>query len=103
MWVMGDHRMVSQDSRCQGQVPMKNIIGKAFVVVWPKASWSTLGTPSTFAHIPQPTRAGALPDSRNPATPGAAGAVLVVPVLYALALSGRYHRRQRRRRRRLLA
>jgi signal peptidase I len=100
MWVMGDHRMVSQDSRCQGQVPIKNIIGKAFVVVWPKASWSTLGTPATFAHIPQPAKAGALPPSRAPATPGA---VLLVPVLAALAVSGWYPRRRGRRRRRLHA
>ncbi len=104
MWVMGDHRGVSQDSRCSGQVPMKNIIGKAFVVVWPKASWSTLGTPATFAHVPPPTRAGALPQPRAPADPGtAAGAVLVTPLLAALVLSGRYHRRRGRRRRRLSA
>jgi signal peptidase I len=103
MWVMGDHRGVSQDSRCSGQVPIRNIIGKAFVVVWPKASWSTLGTPATFAHIPQAAKAGALPEPRAPADNAgvAAGAVLVVPLLAAFALSGRYNRRHGRRRRRL--
>jgi signal peptidase I len=37
MWVMGDHRSVSQDSRAPGQgaVPTDNVIGRAFVVVWP--------------------------------------------------------------------
>ncbi len=82
MWVMGDHRLVSQDSRCQGQVPMENIIGKAFVVVWPQKSWSTLGTPSTFAHIPQPAKAGALPPARAPTGPaGAAGVAFGCPRL----------------------
>jgi signal peptidase I len=103
MWVMGDHRLVSQDSRCQGQVPLKNIIGKAFVVVWPQKSWSTLGTPSTFANIPKPARAGALPQQRAPGAPGAAvGAVLVFPLLAGFVVSGRYRRGHRRRRRRLL-
>ena len=44
MWVMGDHRLVSQDSCCQGQVPIKNIIGRAFVIVWPRDHWATLSS-----------------------------------------------------------
>ena len=35
MFVMGDHRLVSQDARCQGPVPIDNVIGRAFVIVWP--------------------------------------------------------------------
>ena len=35
MFVMGDHRGVSQDARCQGPVPIDNIIGRALVIVWP--------------------------------------------------------------------
>jgi signal peptidase I len=58
MWVMGDHRMVSKDSRCQGPVPIANVIGKASVVVWPPGHWKTLGTPDTFATIPKPSSAG---------------------------------------------
>jgi signal peptidase I len=58
IWVMGDHRMVSQDSRCQGPVPIANVIGKAFVIVWPKDHWATLGTPGTFATVPKPSSAG---------------------------------------------
>jgi signal peptidase I len=57
MWVMGDHRFVSQDSRCSGQVPIANVIGKAFVIVWPNAHWNTLGTPSTFNDVPKPSSA----------------------------------------------
>jgi signal peptidase I len=37
LWVMGDHRSVSQDSRYHddGFVPIGDVVGKAFVVVWP--------------------------------------------------------------------
>ena len=61
MLVMGDHRLVSQDSRCQGQVPIENIIGKAFVIVWPSGRWATLGVPPTFEHVPSRRRRCAAP------------------------------------------
>lgn len=66
LWVMGDHRDDSQDSRFHcapdGQegphdencspigstVPISKVIGRAFVVAWPISHWRTLGTPSTF-------------------------------------------------------
>ena len=38
IFVMGDHRLVSQDARCQGPVPIDNVIGRAFVVVWPSVA-----------------------------------------------------------------
>jgi signal peptidase I len=54
LWVMGDHRSESADSREHmgepggGFVPEDKVIGRAFVVVWPFDHWRTLGTPSTF-------------------------------------------------------
>jgi signal peptidase I len=66
LWVMGDHRNDSADSRyhcgvggidssndtdCDPKastVPVDNVIGKAFVIAWPPSRWRTLGTPSTF-------------------------------------------------------
>jgi signal peptidase I len=54
MWLMGDHRDQSADSRAhitdadQGTVAMDNVIGKAFVIIWPISRWNTLGTPSDF-------------------------------------------------------
>ena len=54
LWVMGDHRDESADSRAhvndadQGTIPVDNVIGKAFAIIWPVNRWSTLGTPSDF-------------------------------------------------------
>lgn len=54
LWVMGDHRSASADSREHmgdpggGYVPEDKVIGKAFVVVWPFGHWRTLGTPKTY-------------------------------------------------------
>ncbi|MDG4785582.1 signal peptidase I [Micromonospora sp. WMMD1102] len=59
IFVMGDHRLVSQDARCQGPVPIENVIGRAFVVVWPFANWSSLPVPDTFDELPRPAAAPA--------------------------------------------
>jgi signal peptidase I len=54
LWVMGDHRDESADSRAhlndadQGTIPVDNVIGKAFVIIWPVSRWHTLGTPTDF-------------------------------------------------------
>jgi signal peptidase I len=51
LFVMGDHRLVSQDSRCQGPVPRTAVIGKADAVAWPPGHWAMLRTPVTFRHV----------------------------------------------------
>jgi signal peptidase I len=108
IWVMGDHRLVSQDSRCSGQVPIVNVIGKAFIIVWPTAHWDTLGTPSTFRNIPKPSSAGParptgvdLPDKRpvRPAAGDPDGAValpIIAPLVFT-ARSGLFRRTRPRR------
>jgi signal peptidase I len=54
LWVMGDHRSASADSRAhqddpnQGTVPVDRVIGRAFVVVWPLPHWKSLAIPETF-------------------------------------------------------
>jgi signal peptidase I len=54
LWVMGDHRDQSADSRAHitdpdhGTIAVDNVIGKAFVIIWPVSRWNTLGTPATF-------------------------------------------------------
>jgi signal peptidase I len=41
LWVMGDHRSQSADSRFhqqepgKGFVPVKDVVGRAFVIIWP--------------------------------------------------------------------
>ena len=55
LWVMGDHRNDSADSRYQRQqdngggfVPLKDVIGRAFMVAWPISHWKGLPVPSAF-------------------------------------------------------
>jgi signal peptidase I len=54
LWVMGDNREVSDDSRLRmgdpghGTIPESKVIGRAFVIVWPLSHWRTLPIPSTF-------------------------------------------------------
>jgi len=40
VWVMGDNRTDSQDSRWFGAVPMSSVHGRAFFIYWP---WSRIG------------------------------------------------------------
>ena len=54
LWLMGDHRDQSADSRShiadpdQGTIAVDDVIGKAFVIIWPVSRWDTLGTPADF-------------------------------------------------------
>ena len=54
LWVMGDHRSVSWDSRGHmsdpgnGTIPENMVIGRAFLIVWPPSRWRVLAIPSTF-------------------------------------------------------
>ena len=54
LWVMGDHRSASADSRAHigeaggGFVPVDRVIGRAFVVIWPWSDKKVLQIPATF-------------------------------------------------------
>ncbi len=93
LWVMGDHRGDSADSRfhCIEAAPadhvcgtsdttvaVSKVIGKGVLIAWPPSRWRTLGTPGTFKH------------SAEAALPLLGGAAFVLP-LFGL-------RRRRRRR-----
>ncbi|KQO61543.1 S26 family signal peptidase [Curtobacterium sp. Leaf261] len=55
VWVMGDNRGNSADSRVHGTVPEADIVGRAVVITWPISRWSWLGRyPDTFADVPKP-------------------------------------------------
>ncbi len=60
LWVMGDHRSDSADSRAHlgdpggGFVPASTVVGRATTVVWPISQWQNLPIPQTFATVPAP-------------------------------------------------
>ncbi|MFD4535667.1 signal peptidase I [Kitasatospora sp. NPDC058397] len=100
LWVMGDHRNNSRDSRPHhnetgdGFVPVGNVIGRAFVVAWPLTDWSTLPVPDTFGKVPAGAGAGAAAPVEAPSAPDALGLAAVVP--FALWRRRRGARRGRR-------
>jgi signal peptidase I len=55
LFVMGDNRAVSLDSRCQGPVPIENVVGRAFFLVWPPSHWGGIDAPDSFAGVPPPS------------------------------------------------
>ncbi len=42
IWVMGDNRGDSQDSRVFGPVPEDSVVGRAFIVMWPPGRFGSL-------------------------------------------------------------
>ncbi|HEX3611874.1 MAG TPA: signal peptidase I [Sporichthyaceae bacterium] len=54
LWVMGDHREVSADSRLHmnepgnGTIAEDRVVGRAFVLVWPLSRWASMSIPETF-------------------------------------------------------
>ncbi|MFH5822483.1 signal peptidase I [Georgenia sp. AZ-5] len=60
VWLMGDNRSNSEDSRAHlgdpggGMVPIDSVVGRAFVVLWPADHFTILNTPEeTFAEVPE--------------------------------------------------
>ncbi|MFE4972399.1 signal peptidase I [Kitasatospora sp. NPDC056651] len=86
LWVMGDHRNNSRDSRWHhnatgdGFVPVDNVVGRAFVVAWPLSDWSTLPVPDTFDKVPAGAAGAADAPFGTPPAPEAAALAGIVPL-----------------------
>ncbi|MGW7266695.1 signal peptidase I [Streptomyces sp. NPDC054842] len=58
LWVMGDHRANSADSRYHrtekygGTVSEESVVGRAMVIAWPVGHWTRLKEPDTYASVP---------------------------------------------------
>lgn len=83
VWVMGDHRQNSRDSRYNqddkyhGMVPVKEVVGRAIVKAWPINRWGTLPVPDTFDQPGLDRKAAA---AAPPYAPEALALAGVVPV-----------------------
>ncbi|MFD7289103.1 MULTISPECIES: signal peptidase I [unclassified Streptomyces] len=83
IWVMGDHRQNSLDSRYHqeltgnGTVSNDEVVGRAFVVAWPINRWSFLPVPDTFDQ----SGLSAAASVASAAAPGALGLAGAVPLV----------------------
>jgi signal peptidase I len=79
LWVMGDHRAVSYDSRGHmgdpggGTIPASAVLGRAFVIIWPPTRWGFLNLPATFE---QPKLNASAQAGSNAAAGGSSAALL---------------------------
>jgi signal peptidase I len=94
LWVMGDNRADSADSRYRqtdpgiGTIPESAVVGRAFLIIWPFSRFGDLPIPNTFKQAGLRTAA-----AMATAPPAAAGGG-------AAALAAGTHAWRRRRRRR---
>jgi signal peptidase I len=100
LWVMGDHRSASADSRSHvgdrysGTIAVDDVIGKAALIVWPLDRFGTLDDPDI-----QDVEASAAPPSGSTGTASPAGSVLPLGagLVGALPVAVWRHRRRLRR------
>jgi signal peptidase I len=117
MWVQGDNRFFSDDSRDHqgdpggGTVPESAVIGRAFVIIWPPSRWRILPIPATFTQAalnnssasagPVPLTAQAAGAAPLPQQAGPTGQVIPLALGFAGAIPLTWLQRRVRLRRRL--
>jgi signal peptidase I len=90
LWVMGDHRNVSYDSRGHvgdpggGTIPESQVVGRAFVILWPPSRFRVLPIPATFTKLntSQALGARAVGDLTTPAAPFALAGAVALPLTW---------------------
>jgi len=101
LWVMGDHRSDSDDSRSHpgdpggGAIPENQVVGRAFLIIWPPSQIRDLPIPSTFqqAALHAGTALSAVAAAPVAGVAGAAG-VLSAPLLLLRRRRGARSRRR---------
>jgi signal peptidase I len=95
LWVMGDHRSDSEDSRYHGDdpgggaVPENEVVGRAFMIIWPPSALGDLPIPATFGQAAlHAGAAGASVLGAEKVGGAALSAVAAVPVAGAAAAAG---------------
>ena len=84
LWVMGDHRAVSWDSRGHqqdpgnGTIPEDKVVGRAFLIVAPVRRWRVLSIPATFQQQRLSQSAAALATSPVPVAAALPAAAAVI-------------------------
>ncbi|MCX4765281.1 signal peptidase I [Streptomyces sp. NBC_01275] len=88
LWVMGDHRGNSADSRAHqntdygGTVALSSVVGRAKVIAWPFGHWTSLKEPQTFSSVTSgaaSTATGAAQQSHRVAPDDPNGSVRQLP------------------------
>jgi signal peptidase I len=85
LWVMGDNRADSDDSRYRtsdpggGTIPESAVVGRAFLIIWPLSRITDLPIPNTFQQAG--LRAAAAVGTAQPAAVGGGAAALSAGVL----------------------
>jgi signal peptidase I len=96
LWVLGDNRAISADSRLHqedpgdGTIPENEVIGRAFMIIWPMSRWRILPIPSTFLQpgiVSRASAAGSRPgevvaESSAPFLPLAGGLAGALPLTW---------------------